>query len=257
MKKILKCQNSLISEAWFVAQGIPAKVEEDEIGSINNEAKKQVEGLKRIPSIVVLPKTEAVHPPFCTSHFTYLNGTKQSRVGHNYLSVHAICDSKNKYIDYNTSIKPEIIRWLGIQNDGILDPARFKLNALSFGYINTFHFAVKTFDISKHFKLNIGLDIQNLNGFMNSLGCTFQFLNPAKNYNTSVRFEVLPTPNDPANLTVRVHTLTEQLGQNNLDISKTDAILKKALELKENSKKSFFDFLTPETTKILDPVYDA
>lgn len=255
-QKVVKlCKNSTITEAWFVVGGVPAKIENDELGAINVSAQKTVKGLKTVPTIVLAPQTNEPQLPFWTTQFSYKSDQRQARVGHNYLSVHTISNPQNQYSGYSSALKPDIEEWLKVVSSALKSKEKFKINTISFGYINTFEFPAKAFDISEYFQINLGVQLEGV-GSISNLQTSFRFFDSEKNLYTNLLFEIFPSPQNAKVIIVRIQTITEEVEISNVDIGQISKILEKTAVLKDKSKNSFFGFSTEKTKTLMGVTYE-
>jgi uncharacterized protein (TIGR04255 family) len=253
MEDIKFCKNSTITEAWFTLQGVPAKFEPDEIGSINTAAKRRIPHLLTIPTLLVRSESKSLEPAFWSTNFSWNNGQFQSRIGHKYLSVHTICSSEKKYVDYTSTMKPQIELWLDIVSKQVQDPVSFQIGSITYGYINTFEFPSKGFDISSYFRVNLGIEIESLQEQVSSLNSNFNFYDSKKNLNVRVSIEVIPSPSNSKNLMVRTHVSSELINPpGGININENLKILNKCSEIKDSSKRVFFGFATKKTKSIME-----
>lgn len=246
MKAVSHCANSTITEAWFILQGAPAKYDEDEIGSLNTEAKKRFPDLMRKPSVVLTHRTEQPQQPFWTSQLAW-NGLKnQARIGHKYLSVHSLCGPSTPYEGFTKSLRPAIESWLSIFNEKIAKPENFVISNIAFGYLNTFTFPSKKFDVSKYFGVNLAIEIEDMGIALTKAESDFRLI-LSKHKATSDVTLGITSNSDGKSLTVTTAVVTNRDVSKKLTISDSVKIFEHISDLKEASKEVFFGFATPHT----------
>ncbi|MBK7889625.1 MAG: hypothetical protein IPJ84_01875 [Bdellovibrionales bacterium] len=255
MKTVISCSKTTIVEAWFVVRGLPARYDEDEAGAIITEGKKRIRDLQRMPSMVIWPKTDQPQNSFWSSHLTWAKGRFQARTGHKYLSVHAMASPKSPYEGYTAYVKPAIETWLDIYSESVQKPADFAIATTAFGYINSFEFEARAFDISKYFRLNVGLDIENNESPLVTLENKFSYFDVKTKMMVRVGLNIRPEPSNKT-VNVKTHVVSEFISGSGIDINSKLKILQQAAELKENSKRVFFGLTTDFTRdKIMGAKY--
>lgn len=229
--------------------GHPYKVDEDEVGSFLTYAKKYIKDIKKVPSLVFAPKTNEAQPPYWTGNFSWQNEQYQARVGHKYLSVHILCDKVNKYTSYDASLKPQIEKWLKIYKEAIeLPESTFQTEGIIFGYTNDFHLPMKGFDISKYFKINLGIKIDGFDWPAKNIANSYSFFDPKSSTSITTNIEVRPEMGDKS-LTVITQVLAERRGISKFHIGQTTNVLDEIKDLKEIAKDVFYGITTDYTKK--------
>lgn len=257
MTKVKFCSKSTITEAWVAVLGTESKFNEEEIAAINNEAGKKFSDLKRDPTLLIIQKTDKDQPAFWTSQFSRNNGMNLTRIGHRYLSVHAISNPMSvdkKYTNYSEVLKPEIDNWLDIYSTVLRQPASFAIERIIFGYKNTFLFDTKGFDVSKYFNVNVGVSVGTKKTPFVRVSNSYSLLDESTGSQLNVRIDITPSPT-PSKLHVETTVTAEKSDLKKLVLTQKKEIFKEIQELKETSKSTFFGFATKETHTLMGAEY--
>ena len=256
-KRVTYCTNSTISEAWAFVRGLPAPVNDAEMGALQHAAQKQVPGLKPIPSTVLVtqPK-EGPTPPFWMAQLAWGDGSLLARLGHRYLSVHYVKRAAGRYETFEKSLEPAISTWLRIYKSTYGDKKEdYPVDQLGFGYINGFEFPVDSFDLSQHFKINFGVGVGD--GVLLGFATSFRFLDDGSGLHVKVNLEVAPTTPDAQLVRVVAKISAESPAVNDVSFLEANAILAAVKQAKEVAKSHFFDFATEQTHALMGAQYAA
>lgn len=258
MKSVAYCDNSTIVEAWAVLLGVPGTPDDAEVGALTFAAKKRFGTLKREPAIVLVgASNREVIPPFWREQLSWDDGEHLARIGHRYLSVHYLQRDLRRYARYETSLRKEIEYWLDAYQEtmsGVRDVS--PVERIGFGYVNAFSFPASDFDLSRYFKLHIGIDSAAAVSGLAALEVDFQIADNTATRAVSVNVLVRPEPADPTRVQVRtrVEALVPSAG---LTFVEKELLLTEIGNARLHAKTVFFDLATEETHKLMGAHYDV
>lgn len=255
-KKIHKCNNSTIVEAWANIQGLPGKYDDRVVKSIGLEAERTLIEFTR-PQLVLLKKGQEQQlddkvPPFWEEQYNWNQNNHIARFGHRYLSVHAICKphTTQKYMGFENTFEAELDKWLEIYclNSLLKDQ---NVDKVGFGYVNKFEFPLSnTFEISDHFNLNLWMDVGNYGAEMSKLEVSFELI-INKNIHLTTRLKAAPVPNSNK-IAITTNLYAEKRGLDKAIFSDTKQLKKTIIEVKDIAKQSFFKLVTDDTLEFME-----
>lgn len=254
-KHVTYCTNSTITEAWTFVRGLPAPVNDAEMGALRHAAQKRLPSLKVIPSTVLVTQPQdGPSPPFWISQLAWDDGSLLARLGHRYLSVHYVKRSSGRYETFKKSLKPAIETWLKIYKDTYGGKSEgYPVDRIGFGYINGFEFPVESFDLSEHFKITFGVGVGD--GGLLAFATSFRFLDEVAGLHITVNLEVAPTTPNADTVRVVAKISAENPSVNGISFLESDAILNAVERAKESAKTHFFDFATDRTHAAMGAQY--
>jgi hypothetical protein len=241
-----------------MVSGGPARHEEGEQILIARTAGKRIPDLKPQDAVVAVRISPELAAPFWKTQVAWDNGQHMARFGHRYLSVHYVRPEGGRYTTYGEIMEPSIRTWLEIVRDA--DPDELgtaPVEAVGFGYVNVFSYAPEArFDLSHHFKLNIGVNVGEPWSELAGFETTLRFEAPATTTHLMVGLKA-ESPTDAAPITVTTKVYAERRQAPDLTLSKVDEIATILCEVKEAAKQAFFDFATDLTHASMGVVWDA
>jgi uncharacterized protein (TIGR04255 family) len=257
MKVVTYCKNSTITEAWGSVRGLPAELDEEEVGALAHFGRKRFGGLQRQPSVVVMqrPKSEPV-PPFWQQQFTWDDRHHLVRIGHRYLSVHFLAQGDKRYETYEKSLKPALEGWLATYEETLLGASdQYPLDRVQFGYVNTFHFPVLGLDLSKYFRLSLEIGVEAAQKGLLALETNFRLFDELHASDVIINLLVNSRPDEDQQLRVQTKVVAERRGIEEYSFKDSERILEDLLRAKEAAKAMFFDFATEETHRLMGAQY--
>ena len=257
MKVVTYCTNSTITEAWATVLGLPAEPDTAEVGAIAHFGRKRFGNFQRIPSVVLMqrPKSDPV-PPFWEQQLSWEDGRLLARIGHRYLSVHYLKKADERYQTYEKSLQPAVFGWLETYDETLIGPReQYPIDRIGFGYVNTFHFPVTSFDLSKYFRLSLGIGVPAAQNGLLALETNFRFFDKSRAADVMVNLLVNTTLDESKQLQVQTKVVAERKGIEECFFTDQDRILAEILKAKEAAKVMFFDFATEETHNIMGAQY--
>ena len=257
-KKVKKCTNSNLVEACVFMLGSPSAYEEQEISAFivsikdklkNNEGFKQIKG-----NVKINPETsKPIIPPFSQDQFMWDNNTKIARLGHQFISIHTIHKTSNKYQTYNESLKPVV----GDILDSINDERSFNLSQLIFQYVNRFQFnEKKSLNLSEHFHFSAGINQEAGIGLSNlQLKFKDNTSSILRTNNSNTSFEVNVSYGlDKGKLVLIVNTIGRK-NLSNIQV-KDKKIFIEIDKLRELTKECFFKLMQEKTKREMGVQYE-
>jgi uncharacterized protein (TIGR04255 family) len=248
------CKNSTINEAWALVAGLPGPVDETEANVIIRSARESFPDLeqKPLPFGVHLGADPAA--PFWNHQFTWRGGRHMARIGHRYLTVHFIRQS-DRYEAFDETLRPSIETWLDLYRGALGKAAtQHVVGVVGFGYVNRFEFAAATdFDVSRYFRLNIGISLGEPRGGLTGLDSGFRFYDEKSNEQLSVN---LSAQEAGKQIVVSTKVFAERRAGELGAFSDRDLLMRTIVEAKDSAKETFFGFATQETYDIMQVVAD-
>lgn len=243
MKKVKYCQKSTITEAWVVIRGIPTKISENDPAIYLHSLQKNIPEIKKQPSVVFVQDRGDSTPPFWSNQFSWNKDKYLIRFGHQYLSLHFVKHAEDKYETYDKTLAPEIKKACSLWKETFSQETDNKrnLDRIGFGYINTFSFPKKEFDLTKHFKIQIGIATPEESFGLRGIQTAFNFIDAKRSINTKVDFNLEEDRNNSNQIKVVTRVFSEKLGLSNKSFFDVDDILETTKEIKEVAKQVFFE----------------
>jgi hypothetical protein len=258
MARVKYCENSTITEAWTTIMGLPAPLDETDAPLMTRTAKETIEGLEVKPAVVAVLARKDLAAPFWSQQLGWDGERYLARYGHRFLSVHFIRQGEERYQTFAKTVQPSIEIWLDIYRQAFSRSAEKHLvNIVGFGYVNTFDFEPKGFDLSRYFKLNFGVDVGAGEAGLLGLNTGFRFYDSRQDMYLSVNLGVeSPTPEHPmAQVVTKVSA--ERRGLENVSFANKNCLVELVVAAKEAANETFFGFATQETHDIMGVVTDA
>lgn len=258
MARVKYCENSTITEAWTTILGLPAPLDETDAHVMTRAAKETVEGLEVKPAVVAIFARKDLAAPFWSQQLGWDGERYLARYGHRYLSVHFIRQGEDRYQEFERTLQPSIEVWLDIYRNAFGKSGEEHLvNIVGFGYMNTFDFEPKGFDLSRYFKLNFGVDVGSGEAGLLGLNTGFRFYDAGRDMYLSVNLGVeSPTAEHPV-VQVVTKVAAERRGLEDISFANKPALVDLVVAAKEAAKETFFGFATPDTHAIMGAVTDA
>lgn len=257
MKVVTYCTKSTITEAWVMALGLPGEPDTEEVGALALFGRKRFGAFQRIPSVVLMqrPKSDPV-PPFWQQQLSWDDGRLLARIGHHYLSVHYLQKADERYQTYEKSLQPAVSGWLDTYNETLIGTReQYPIDRIGFGYVNTFHFPVSSFDLSKYFRLSLGIGVPAAQQGLLALETNFRLFDKFRAADVMINLLVNPILDEAKQLQVQTKIVAERRGLEELSFKDRDSIFDEILKAKEAAKVMFFDFATEETHNIMGAQY--
>ena len=249
------CTDSTVTEAWATVLGAPGPVVEDETGALVHMARKRLPPLKSVPAVVLAQFGSEAVPPYWREQFTWDNNQFLARVGHRYLSVHFL-KKADRYDTYATSIEPAIRAWLRAAQDVFGDgPETYPVNRIGFGYVNTFEFPAKDFDLSAFFRVNLGIEVPSAGNGLSGLALRFAFVDaevPSTQVSTQLTVQPVEQGQD---LIVAMKVRAETHLDPEYGLGSYDRVSSMIYGAKEAAKRVFFEIATEKTHHLMGAQY--
>ena len=257
MRTVTYCTNSTITEAWGVVLGLPGELDEEEVGALAYVGRKRCGPFERVPSVVLVQRpTAGPVPPFWQQQLAWENGHLLARLGHRYLSVHFLTKGDRRYLTYETSLQPAIISWLETYDETLLGPREhYPLDRIGFGYANTFYFPAAGFDLSKYFRVSMGIGVQTANKGLLALETNFRLFDTLRSTDVIVNLAVNAGGDDGLQLQVQTKIVAERRSVAEGSLKDQASILAELVRAKEAAKAMFFDLATDETHRLMGAQY--
>jgi hypothetical protein len=257
MKKVTYCTNSTIAEAWAVIVGKPGSVNDAEAGAIEFSAQQRLGPLRKEPAIVLVESANRdIVPPFWREQLSSREGRYLARFGHRYLSVHFLRRGEDKYETYARTLQPSVEGWLDTFSATLgTGKAQYPVERVSFGYDNAFEFPVADFDLSRYFKLNVGIGAESAGNGLSALEINFRASQGEKKLPVSVNLMVHGDPTVPQQVRVRTKVEAQVPVVNDCSFVEKAKLMVLLAEAKEAAKTVFFDIATDETHRIMGAQY--
>ncbi|MBI4749173.1 MAG: hypothetical protein HY774_11840 [Acidobacteria bacterium] len=256
MGKITYCKNSTITEAWAKILGFPGKRNEEEIGALAYFGKKRFDNFQPIPSVVLIDSSLPDIPPCWEKQLTWDEGKLLARIGHRFLSVHYLNRGRDPYQTFDQSLQPSLEGWLDVYRDTLSSATdEYLVDQIGFGYVNRFQFAAKDFDLSRHFRLSLGIDIAAAQNGISGIETTFRLVEKEVDTSIVVNLQVDAGFSNNSFLQVQTKIFAERQCKINCSFKDKELILQEIAHVKEIAKATFFDFATDETHQLMEAHY--
>jgi hypothetical protein len=258
VSEVAYCTNSTITEAWAVIAGLPTPLDLVEEVLIWKSANRRIPELALEEAIVAVKGNPQVAPPFWKSQVSWQGGERMARFGHRFLSIHYRPQRPNLYRTYEESVRPSIETWLEIVRSSGADLVDESIDVVGFGYVNQFAFEPEAnFDLSRYFRLNVGVHVGDPSPALTGLKTTFHFSVAAPADADLVLALSAESPDERGPITVTTRVFAERRGTPNLSWTSLDDIAALIREVKEVAKAAFFGFATEETHRIMGAQIDV
>ncbi|MBI2605142.1 MAG: TIGR04255 family protein [Deltaproteobacteria bacterium] len=252
MKKIIRCTNSTITEALVILRGQPAQQDDEALGAMLKAGRKKFPDIKKMPSLVIIEKQDGPIPPFWNTQLSWGNNRYVVRLGHQFLSIHFICDlAKDRYDTYEGTLGQPVKDWLEIVSE-FSGTGVFKPEKIGFGYVNTFLAKEEKLDLSDYFKINVGIELDPTKTPLQEINTHFRFLQP--NTNTKLSFD-LRVGEKSGQVQLQTKTSAKRQGIPASDFKKIEDVLKTIVEIKDAAKEAFFALTTDRAKREMGAQY--
>lgn len=257
MKTVTYCTNSTIAEAWAVIVGKPGALNDAEAGALEFSAQQRLGPLRKEPAIVLVESANRdIVPPFWREQLSWSDGRYLARFGHRYLSVHFLRRGDEKYETYATTLQPKVEGWLDTFRATLGgDKAQYPVERVSFGYDNALEFPAADFDLSRYFKINVGIGAEAAGNGLAALEVNFRASQGEKKLPVSVNLMVQADPAVPQQVRVRTKVEAHVPVVSDCSFVEKAKLLALLAEAKEAAKTVFFDIATDETHRIMGVQY--
>lgn len=259
MARIEYCRKSNISEAWAAVLGLPGPYDDTDAPAIKRQARNQIPGMELRPAVVALeiPPYGPV-APFWSQQLQWDGGSYMSRFGHRYLSVHYLRRAGHQYSTYSETLRPWTTRWLDVYSAALGPSAKnHVVDHVGFGYVNSFTFDAKNFDLSRYFRLNIAVDVGDDGLGLHGLKAVFHLHELSRLMELTVEIEVDAPPESSGQLSVITKVVAQGRRAEELSFADSEALHREISGAKDAAKEAFFGFATDETHAILEAVEHA
>ena len=248
-QRVEHCEASTISEAWALVVGAPGPLDEGEKTLLLRGAKKTFDNLNEVPAFIIQKSRGEAIPAFWNTQAQWADSSQLARFGHRFLSVHRVATAEHPYGSYQLGVGEPLGTWLGIASDAAEES--YPVERTGFGYVNSFQFDSKDFDISRYFKLGLFLDLGESTPSIHALEASFKF--EKDDFLHQIQFSAEPQSNQSVRVVTKV--FVERTTKEDLEIADRDRILESVVEAHETAKSAFFDFATKETHTLMKAQY--
>jgi hypothetical protein len=249
MPTVTFCESSTIKEAWVLLLGPPATVDNDAFAALAHRARRLIEDLSLVPTLVVgpaVPERQPV-PPFWTHQMQWAAGRYHARFGPSYLSVHFVKVSEaERYQRFEVSLRPAFEKWLAAWNETL---GATDVSKVVFGYLNEFVLPAEAFDLSRYFHISVGLEMPSAGGGLSELSTRFKYRLSSTSH-ADVRLHVRGGGD-----TIRARTLVLAEQKAGLTSLSPDLFPAALLPAREAAKTVFFELTTPQTHQLMKARY--
>lgn len=253
------CKNSTITEAWAVVLGLPAPIDDTDAAVITRRAREKFGDLHPKPAIVAVQLgPEKLAAPFWNQQFSWAGGKYLARFGHRFLSVHFLGQANDRYETFEKTLGPGIAMWLRIYSDALGATAKeHVVDQVGFGYVNRFEFEPSGFDVSRYFKLNVAVELEEFKTGLVGVETGFRFHDEAKNESLTLSLAAEAGSVSIPKVGVVTKVFAEKRPVELVSFANVDSLPKLVHAAKEAAKRTFFGFATEETRAIMEAVDDA
>lgn len=259
MPSVSYCTASTITEAWATVLGMPAPIVADESPGLVLEAKKKIPRLKDEPTLVVanIDHPERPVPPFWNRQVSWNEREFLARIGHRYLSIHYVGTAGRKYETFDQTFAPGLQEWLQVFGDFYGDELiRGGVNRVGFGYVNQFTFPADGFDLSRYFKLNVGVQLESAAEGLAGMDLRFGF-REASGASMMVQATVGLDQGAPENLVLTTKVAAEVTPLAPVFLDDPSSLAGHIHEAKNIAKRVFFEIATEATHDLMGAQYAA
>ncbi len=259
MKVVTYCKNSTILEAWAVIVGKPGPLDDAETGALEFAAKKRLGSLRKEPAVVLVESANRdIVPPFWREQLSWDDSRYLARFGHRYLSVHYLRRGEDKYETHTKTLEPSVEVWLDIFGATLGESkVQYPVERVSFGYDNAFEFPAAGFDLSRYFKINVGIGAAAASDGLAILEINFRLFYGDKKSPVAVNLIVQSDPGSVQLIQVRTKVEAHRPIVGDCLFVEKDKLTTLLKEAKEAAKSVFFDIATDETHRIMGAQYDS
>jgi hypothetical protein len=256
MREVTFCERSTLTEAWVELRGRSVPIVPEEPAALVVAVRRQLPDLKREPAMVFaeVPHSGPV-APFWNQQWSWETGRLRARVGHRYLSVHRLADDEHVYESHTRSLEPAVAPWLDacahVFDDSLIAAA---VAEISYGYINTFRFPEADFDLSRSFRLTLGIELEGLGEGLEGLDLKFHYraLNQA---GAQIMLQISARPEPGGEVVVQTKTTATRASHHWLWRA-TPQLENEIRTVKNIAKRAFFELATEETHQLMGAHYE-
>lgn len=250
---ISHCENSTITEAWAVVQGSPKILDnlaKNEVKALQYAFRSKIPHFKLEPSMVVVQNTKGPIAPFWSFQGSWNSKTSLLRAGHQFLSVHTLCEPpKLKYDRFESSFQPNLELALNVYKNVVVDSNVREVNSIIFGYINTFQFKEygDGFDPTKYFNFMMGLDLGKLQKPLSQYKATFNLFDQPTDTHITVDLVAGKMTGTNSSFEITTQISAEKTNTKGLCFNQIKEILSSVRQVQKVAKQSFYHFATEVT----------
>jgi uncharacterized protein (TIGR04255 family) len=262
MSRVIRCETPTVTEAWATVLGLPVSFIAEEGPSLVFAARKRLAGAQVEPAVVVadIQRHQPV-PPFWNHQIFWNDRRFLARVGHRYLSVHFLATEAAAYETYDASFLPALEPWLRVfqdiyGNDLVEHRVRHGIDRIGYGYVNRFTYPAEGFDLSRSFKLSVGVDIDGAAAGLSSLVVGFS-VPESSGATTTTQVTIEPDRAGSDTIVVTTKVSTELGDLPGLLLDDAALIASEILRAKEIAKHAFFELTTEATRTRMGAHYAA
>ena len=254
-KRVVYCKSSTITEAWALVLGLASEPNRDEVDALPAAAHKRLGSTARDPAFIVVQglKDRSKTPPHWNQQRSW-NGRRQlARIGHQYLSVHYLANEESRYSRYEECLQHPLEAWLDSYGEVLTrEPAAYPLSSVVFGYVNKFDFPIENFDLSRFFRISVGIGADTPASELVGLDAGFRYINGMAEVTMRVAVDTVLA--DEGRISV-LTTVTAERDAEKYSFKDKEAILATVLQAKESAKDGFFSVATDETHTLMGAQY--
>lgn len=258
-RQVVHCNKSTIVQAWAALIGTPGPPSQDDrfAAVVEWQAGKIFDGMRPVPSIVIVPSEEKMIEPHWIRQLTWGEHEQYlARFGGRYLSVHFLASPASfgeaRYRTYEQDLEPMIHGWIDSFREACHDDLP-ECSKIVFGYVNSFLLPIEDVDISQYFAMDIGLSSDVAVNGLSSLTATFGLPEDDYGHRIAIAIEA-ETSGDWLTVETRVEascSYTSDLPR----MADSVAMLPRIKEVKEAAKTAFFHFATLKTHELMEATY--
>ena len=253
-EKIERCENSTITEAWALIRGVPRElgnIAHSEMKAIEYRLQKGIQGFKIDPTIVAVQNIQGPIAPFWNFQGSWDSGKKLVRSGHEYLSIHTLCNPpSNRYDRFDTEIQPNLEKLIDLINEALPEDGgtKKKVHSVGFGYVNTFIFKnTSKLNPSDYFNLSVGLSLGANVGVVSQFKTSFNIVSKKKDY--SIVVDILAGQvvgeKDSYEIVTQIHA--EKLCEKSISYAEKAELIEVVKDVQKIAKLNFYRFATDKT----------
>lgn len=261
-KRVKRCTNSTLKEAWVTLEGGPSLEEnyrlEDKVSALVHNIRTKVldpknteykDTQRNLIQLVEVPEKGVL--PYWHTEFRWFDGKSEKiiRAGNNFLGFHTLhSDENQKYHSYVSDLKPlieEAAEKIDEGND-------FEVQRVIFRYINIFHFDYANFNLGDYFDVISSIKLNDKLIPLTGLLAKFNFKSSQEDAVLNLEFRI-----HPAVTKMILSAETTGLKALSENRSVTDSSLLDEIEdLKNQTKDAFFGCTKSKTNDILGVEYE-